>query len=534
MIAVDILARGVLQSFAKGAAGAEPSDVAPTSDCSAFCVAEVDVSDIELRDSAASFSSVPDFMTFATVAGTGILPIASLSSGKVAPVEGSDAAPVGSGCEGSEEPAAGTLPVVDAAGLQLAEDPVRVLPRSSPVQENSKIAVDSGVWDAGDAGSVRCMVTAPSREVGGLLKPEAPAAIAAGGAQDGPENAVAATAPALGDSGSASQQHRNVQETLPELRQGRLKRDDSNYDRRVADRSPVAEPVRKPSELWVQADQIAACGRDESVDFPSRGLPEKPPEGGPGSQDRVGVLRVIGPLPMDAAQVMPPEKEQPSQTEDADGSARRESGLTTGRPEPDARERLSKLDAAVAAAEAKPVISAEGSRAVDGGLAAVWQPALNADFTVSGLADAFVSGGAVTAVPEAGNVSNRAAQLPLTLVASLIATAPDAQERPVTVVLSPEELGSLRFEVQERGDTVHVTLTVERPETLDLLRRHVDQLVGEFRHAGFTGASFSFFGGGGNEERATQQPYQHLTKAEVDDPLPAAQRRVSTGLDLRI
>ncbi len=98
--------------------------------------------------------------------------------------------------------------------------------------------------------------------------------------------------------------------------------------------------------------------------------------------------------------------------------------------------------------------------------------------------------------------------MPASVPATLIVHAPEAAFGPVEVVLNPEELGKVRFEIHQQGDQVKVVLVVERPETLELLRRHADQLAQEFRAAGFAGASFSF-------GQWTGQPGK--TPGDVDD-----------------
>lgn len=95
------------------------------------------------------------------------------------------------------------------------------------------------------------------------------------------------------------------------------------------------------------------------------------------------------------------------------------------------------------------------------------------------------------------------------------ATTPDSG--PVEVVLNPQELGKLRFEIQQNGDQVKVILTVERPETLDLMRRHGEQLLSDLRQSGFQDATLSF-GQWGAQDRPDQTA-PHLP----DDPsAPAA------------
>lgn len=68
---------------------------------------------------------------------------------------------------------------------------------------------------------------------------------------------------------------------------------------------------------------------------------------------------------------------------------------------------------------------------------------------------------------------------------------------PITeLTLAPEELGRLRFEIATQDDHLTVRLFIERPDTLDLMRRQSDQLLSELRQAGFAQASLSFSGWG--------------------------------------
>lgn len=137
-------------------------------------------------------------------------------------------------------------------------------------------------------------------------------------------------------------------------------------------------------------------------------------------------------------------------------------------------------------------------------------------------------------------VRQMAQPMPATVAPMLVETARAVPDAPVTLTLTPEDLGSLKFEMQSRGDTIHVALTVERPETLDMLRRHVDQLTGEFRQAGFAGASFSFSGGwgsggaGGGQERAAGAGYVPRAEETDERPLPRPGKPVRGGLDLRL
>lgn len=125
--------------------------------------------------------------------------------------------------------------------------------------------------------------------------------------------------------------------------------------------------------------------------------------------------------------------------------------------------------------------------------------------------------------------------MPPTVAPMLVDAARALPDAPVTLTLAPEDLGALRFEMQSRGDTIHVSLTVERPETLDMLRRHVEQLTGEFRQAGFANASFSFAGGwGGGQERASGTGYASRSVEDEEHPVARVSKHVNGGLDLRL
>jgi hypothetical protein len=58
--------------------------------------------------------------------------------------------------------------------------------------------------------------------------------------------------------------------------------------------------------------------------------------------------------------------------------------------------------------------------------------------------------------------------------------------------LDPLELGRLRLDIVTEGEALLVTLSAERGETADLLRRHATELVAELRQAGFAQVHLGF------------------------------------------
>lgn len=112
------------------------------------------------------------------------------------------------------------------------------------------------------------------------------------------------------------------------------------------------------------------------------------------------------------------------------------------------------------------------------------------------------------------------------------------------LVMDPPELGRLRFDMVTRGDQVQVTLAAERPETLDMLRRHAEALRQEFRASGLDAGALSFgqWGGNGAWGQGAEAGTPDLTGASAPDDPPIAapdalvspRRAAGAGLDLRL
>lgn len=128
------------------------------------------------------------------------------------------------------------------------------------------------------------------------------------------------------------------------------------------------------------------------------------------------------------------------------------------------------------------------------------------------------------------------------LAPTLIAIARDTGPGTVELTLAPEELGNLRITLIPDGDTMRINLVAERPETLDLLRRHAAQLTQEFRQAGFSGTSLGFAQGGSGAFAGSHPPPNQpsVTLPEPASPpqaIPAGRRlahAAAAGLDLRL
>ncbi len=109
----------------------------------------------------------------------------------------------------------------------------------------------------------------------------------------------------------------------------------------------------------------------------------------------------------------------------------------------------------------------------------------------------------------------------------------------IDIALRPEELGSVRLSLSGQEGQMSVVVQAERPETLDLMRRHIDSLSQEFRAIGYGDVSFSFQSGG--DSARDEQDGEPGTVAVIEEmPSDDTRREASgsiakrSGLDMRI
>ncbi|WP_172297663.1 flagellar hook-length control protein FliK [Pseudoruegeria sp. HB172150] len=127
--------------------------------------------------------------------------------------------------------------------------------------------------------------------------------------------------------------------------------------------------------------------------------------------------------------------------------------------------------------------------------------------------------------------------IPRQLALQLTDAARQMPDRPVELTLEPAELGRVRMTLAAGDATMVVTLAIERGETADLLRRHIDTLAQEFRSIGYRDVSFEFSGG---EKRDGREPADDhdaalATQSDAEDPAPDPLRiRLTDRVDIRI
>jgi flagellar hook-length control protein FliK len=114
-------------------------------------------------------------------------------------------------------------------------------------------------------------------------------------------------------------------------------------------------------------------------------------------------------------------------------------------------------------------------------------------------------------------------------------------DRPVEISLNPRELGRVRMNISAAETGITVTVVAERPETLDLMRRNIEQLAREFQSIGYESINFAFSEGEtrqGFSEDQTEQSVHDTTRLELspieDDPVPDHPMIVTNGVDIRL
>ncbi len=83
------------------------------------------------------------------------------------------------------------------------------------------------------------------------------------------------------------------------------------------------------------------------------------------------------------------------------------------------------------------------------------------------------------------------------------------ESRPIDLALNPSELGRVRITLTSGDAGMMVSLSAERQETLDMMRRHIDVLDQEFRDLGYDGTNFTF----SQEQGGTQ----HIVKEGMSE-----------------
>ncbi|MEP2640202.1 flagellar hook-length control protein FliK [Roseobacter sp.] len=113
-------------------------------------------------------------------------------------------------------------------------------------------------------------------------------------------------------------------------------------------------------------------------------------------------------------------------------------------------------------------------------------------------------------------------------------------DRPVELSLNPEELGRVRMSISASEGGITLNVLAERPETLDLMRRHIDQLAREFQALGYENINFAFnegqtdAEGQANGDGSSELHASASAEAPDVEPVVPVTMAPSSGVDLRI
>jgi hypothetical protein len=94
----------------------------------------------------------------------------------------------------------------------------------------------------------------------------------------------------------------------------------------------------------------------------------------------------------------------------------------------------------------------------------------------------------------------QARQIAQQMVLATPTTAPGTTE----ITLNPEELGRVKMSLTVNEGAMILTISAERPDTIDIMRRHIDQLAQTYRQLGFANMTFNF--AGSSEQGQTRDP----------------------------
>ncbi len=141
----------------------------------------------------------------------------------------------------------------------------------------------------------------------------------------------------------------------------------------------------------------------------------------------------------------------------------------------------------------------------------------------------------------------RPALMPMPVSVQIAEAAGAVGDGRIELTLSPEELGQVRLHLTTNDTSAIVAVSADRIDTLDLIRRHLDDLTRDFRALGYQDVSFQLSHGDPGPQQRRTDPGNPQTHAEVPEPPAAPARPAATyrpapsspqhsnaGLDLRL
>ncbi|MFD2741240.1 flagellar hook-length control protein FliK, partial [Sulfitobacter aestuarii] len=143
----------------------------------------------------------------------------------------------------------------------------------------------------------------------------------------------------------------------------------------------------------------------------------------------------------------------------------------------------------------------------------------------------------------ATNIGQQRGDIGQQVARQIAENAPRNFGTPVQINLSPDELGHVRLSVTTMDGAVTVNILAERPDTLDLMRRHIDHLGQDFRALGYDEIAFSFARSedsqtetSGENGRGDLRPDDEWRNDDVYEMPVSSKNRITkeAGLDIRL
>lgn len=132
--------------------------------------------------------------------------------------------------------------------------------------------------------------------------------------------------------------------------------------------------------------------------------------------------------------------------------------------------------------------------------------------------------------PRVANFRNSFAQQIINVIGT-------SERNQVELNFSPEELGTVRIHITRNENTIALLLSAERPETLELFRRNIDDLSNDLHDLGFEDVEMKF-----SQDQRHERPNADFSVSDKDEPTDSdspnigrpLQNSQHTELDMRI
>lgn len=153
---------------------------------------------------------------------------------------------------------------------------------------------------------------------------------------------------------------------------------------------------------------------------------------------------------------------------------------------------------------------------------------------ISDVARLSTSSPSILGIDAKSNMQQQMASAASQQIAVAISKNPDGVTE---LSLSPEELGRVSLSMKIVDGVMSVSITTERPETQELIRRHIETLAQEFRSLGYQDVGFHFSeqSADGQSKDADEHQTQFANlKVDSIEAVSENERIQSAGLDLRL